>query len=399
MIIKPKIRGFICTTAHPKGCEANVHEQIAYVQSRGKIKDGPKKVLIIGASTGYGLASRINAAFGSGAATIGVFFEKSGSKSKTGSAGWYNSAAFDRAAKKAGLYAKSINGDAFSNVCHQRVISLIQQFLKQIDLVIYSLASPVRRIPETGEVIRSVLKPIGKPYKAIALDTNKNILVNTIIEPANEQEISDTIKVMGGQDWQAWIDALDNAGVLADNIQTIAYSYIGSDLTWPIYWHGTIGRAKADLNRAAHVIDYKLKAKGGAAYVAVMKSVVTQASSAIPLMPLYISIVFKVMKKHGIHEGCIDQIQRLFATKLYTGDAPDSDEEHCLRLDNWELREDIQNACRKIWTQINDKNFNELTDYKGYKTEFLRLFGFGISGVNYNVDISCESSFDVVELR
>lgn len=340
MIIKPKIRGFICTTAHPAGCEANVREQIAYVKSRGELKNGPKKVLVIGASTGYGLASRINAAFGSGAATIGVFFEKPGSEGKTGSAGWYNSAGFDKAAKEEGLYAKSINGDAFSNECRQTVIDLIKKDLGQVDLVVYSLASPVRKMPETGEVVRSALKPIGEPYKSVALD------------------------------------ALDEAGVLADNAQSVAYSYIGTDLTWPIYWHGTLGKAKEDLDRAAHAINQKLQAKGGAAYVAVLKSVVTQASSAIPVMPLYISIVFKIMKEQGIHEGCIEQIQRLFATKLYSGAAPDTDEKHRLRLDDWELRDEVQETCREIWQQLNDNNINELTDYQGYKAEFLRVFYF-----------------------
>ncbi|NIH16251.1 enoyl-ACP reductase FabV [Serratia symbiotica] len=398
MIIKPKIRGFICTTAHPAGCEANVREQIAYVKSRGELRNGPKKVLVIGASTGYGLASRINAAFGSGAATIGVFFEKPCSEGKTGSAGWYNSAGFDKVAKEAGIYAKSINGDAFSNECRLSVIDLIKQDLGQIDLVVYSLASLVRKMPETGEVVRSALKPIGEPYKSVALDTNKDVLVEAVVEPAKEKEIADTVKVMGGQDWQLWMDALDEAGVLANNIQTVAYSYIGTDLTWPIYWHGTLGKAKEDLDRAAQAIDQKLKAKGGAAYVAVLKSVVTQASSAIPVMPLYISIVFKIMKEQGIHEGCIEQVQRLFASKLYTGTVPETDEKHRLRLDDWELRDDIQNTCREIWARINDNNINELTDYKGYKADFLRLFGFGLACIDYNADLSGEASFEVIEL-
>lgn len=398
MIIKPKIRGFICTTAHPVGCEANVREQIAYVKSHGKLRNGPQKVVVIGASTGYGLASRINAAFGSGAATIGVFFEKPCSEGKTGSAGWYNSAGFEKAAKEAGIYAKSINGDAFSNECRQSVIDLIKQDLGQIDLVVYSLASPVRKMPETGEVVRSTLKPIGEAYQSIALDTNKDVLVEAVVEPAKAQEIIDTVKVMGGQDWQLWINALDTAGVLADNIQTVAYSYIGTDLNWPIYWHGTLGKAKEDLDRAAQVIDQKLKPKGGAAYVTVLKSVVTQASSAIPVMPLYISIVFKIMKEQGIHEGCIEQIQRLFASKLYTGTVPETDAKHRLRLDDWELREDVQNTCREIWARINNDNIHELTDYKGYKADFLRLFGFGLTGVDYNADLSGEASFEVIQL-
>ncbi|QIQ20901.1 enoyl-ACP reductase FabV [Zophobihabitans entericus] len=398
MIIKPKIRGFICTTTHPVGCEANVNQQIAYVKSKGKLTNGPKKVLVIGASTGYGLASRINAAFGSDAATIGVFFEKPGAENKPGTAGWYNSAAFDKAAKAAGLYSKSVNGDAFSNECRKLVIDLIKKDLGKIDLVVYSLASPVRKLPETGEVVRSVLKPIGQPYKSVALDTNKDVLIEATVEPANEQEIADTIKVMGGQDWELWMNALQDAGVLADNAKSVAYSYIGTELTWPIYWHGTLGKAKEDLDRAAHAIDKKLSAKGGAAYVSVLKSVVTQASAAIPVMPLYIAMSFRVMKDMGIHEGCIEQIQRMFSTKLYCGKTPDTDEEHRLRLDDWELRPEVQDACGAIWAKVKDDNIYQLTDYQGYKDEFLRLFGFGLAGVDYDADVNPEVSFDVVEL-
>ncbi|WP_116472596.1 enoyl-ACP reductase FabV [Zobellella maritima] len=398
MIIKPKVRGFICTTTHPVGCEANVREQIAYVKAKGGLEQGPKKVLVIGASTGYGLASRINAAFGSGAATIGVFFEKPGTEKKPGSAGWYNAAAFDKAAKEEGLYAKSINGDAFSNACREQVIELIKQDLGQIDLVVYSLASPVRKMPDSGEVVRSALKPIGEPYKSTALDTNKDVLVEAVVEPANEQEIADTIKVMGGQDWELWMNALADAGVLADGARSVAYSYIGTDLTWPIYWHGTLGKAKEDLDRAARAIDAKLKAKGGSANVAVLKSVVTQASAAIPVMPLYISMAFKVMKEQGIHEGCIEQIQRLFAERLYSGEATPLDENHRIRLDDWELRDEVQNACREIWAQVKDDNIYQLTDYQGYKEEFLRLFGFGLTGVDYDADVNPEVSFEVIEL-
>jgi enoyl-[acyl-carrier protein] reductase / trans-2-enoyl-CoA reductase (NAD+) len=398
MIIKPKVRGFICTTTHPVGCEANVREQIAYVKARGQLEQGPKKVLVIGASTGYGLASRINAAFGSGAATIGVFFEKPATEKKTGSAGWYNAAAFDKVAKEEGLYAKSINGDAFSNECRDQVIELIKQDLGQIDLVVYSLASPVRKMPDSGELVRSALKPIGEPYKSTALDTNKDVLVEAVVEPANEQEIADTIKVMGGQDWELWMNALGQAGVLADGAKSVAYSYIGTDLTWPIYWHGTLGKAKEDLDRAAHAIDTQLKAKGGNAHVAVLKSVVTQASAAIPVMPLYISMAFKIMKEQGIHEGCIEQIQRLFETRLYSGEQAPVDEQNRLRLDDWELRDEVQNACREIWAQVQDDNIYQLTDYQGYKDEFLRLFGFGLTGVDYDADVNPEVEFEVIEL-
>ncbi|PSJ40339.1 bifunctional NADH-specific enoyl-ACP reductase/trans-2-enoyl-CoA reductase [Zobellella endophytica] len=398
MIIKPKVRGFICTTTHPVGCEANVREQIAYVKAKGTLAQGPKKVLVIGASTGYGLASRINAAFGSGAATIGVFFEKPGTEKKTGTAGWYNAAAFDKAAKEEGLYAKSINGDAFSNECREKVIELIKQDLGQIDLVVYSLASPVRKLPDSGEVVRSALKPIGEPYKSTALDTNKDVLVEAVVEPANEQEIADTIQVMGGQDWELWMNALEQAGVLAEGAKSVAYSYIGTDLTWPIYWHGTLGKAKEDLDRAAHAIDAKLKARGGNAHVAVLKSVVTQASAAIPVMPLYISMAFKVMKEQGIHEGCIEQIQRLFHDRLYSGQPAPVDEQNRLRLDDWELRDEVQDACRDIWTRVQDDNIYQLTDYQGYKDEFLRLFGFGLAGVDYDADVNPEVSFEVIEL-
>ncbi|MFH7564095.1 enoyl-ACP reductase FabV [Oceanimonas smirnovii] len=398
MIIKPKVRGFICTTTHPVGCEANVREQIAYVKSKGKLAQGPKKVLVIGASTGYGLASRINAAFGSDAATIGVFFEKPGTEKKTGTAGWYNAAAFDKAAKEAGLYAKSINGDAFSNECRETVIELIKQDLGEIDLVVYSLASPVRKLPDSGEVVRSALKPIGEPYKSTALDTNKDVLVEAVVEPANEQEIADTIQVMGGQDWELWMNALEEAGVLAEGAKSVAYSYIGTDLTWPIYWHGTLGKAKEDLDRAAHAIDGKLKARGGNAHVAVLKSVVTQASAAIPVMPLYISMAFKVMKEQGIHEGCIEQIQRLFYDRLYSAQPASVDEQNRLRLDDWELRDEVQNACREIWQQVQDDNIYQLTDYQGYKDEFLRLFGFGLQGVDYDADVDTQVDFDVIEL-
>ncbi|MCT7655833.1 trans-2-enoyl-CoA reductase family protein [Oceanimonas sp. NS1] len=398
MIIKPKVRGFICTTTHPVGCEANVREQIAYVKGKGTLAQGPKKVLVIGASTGYGLASRINAAFGSGAATIGVFFEKPGTEKKPGTAGWYNAAAFDKAAKEEGLYAKSINGDAFSNECREQVIELIKQDLGDIDLVVYSLASPVRKLPDSGEVVRSALKPIGEPYKSTALDTNKDVLVEAVVEPANEQEIADTIQVMGGQDWELWMNALEDAGVLAEGAKSVAYSYIGTDLTWPIYWHGTLGKAKEDLDRAAHAIDSKLKARGGDAHVAVLKSVVTQASAAIPVMPLYISMAFKVMKEQGIHEGCIEQIQRLFHDRLYSGQPAPVDEQNRLRLDDWELRDEVQNACREIWKQVQDDNIYQLTDYQGYKEEFLRLFGFGLDGVDYDADVDTKVDFDVIEL-
>ena len=398
MIIQPKVRGFICTTTHPLGCEANVKNQIAYAESK-KIQNGPKHVLVIGASTGYGLASRINAAFGAGAATIGVFFEKPGTEKKPGTAGWYNSAYFDKAAKAAGLYSKSINGDAFSDECRQKVIEIIKKDLGTIDLVVYSLAAPVRKIPGTGEVVRSSLKPVGKTYTTTAVDTNKDEIITSSIEPATDQEIENTVKVMGGQDWELWIRQLDSAGVLARGCRTVAYSYIGTSLTWPIYWEGTLGYAKKDLDRAAKANTEVLSNIGGSANVAVLKSVVTQASSAIPVMPLYISLVFKKMREKGVHETPIMHINRLFREFLYSGKPVETDSEGRIRVDGWELSDDIQNACRDLWPKITTENLRELTDYDEYKKEFLELFGFGIDGVDYSADVNPVVDFDVVEMR
>lgn len=400
MIIKPKIRGFICTTTHPVGCEVNVQEQITLTKAKGKIANGPKKVLVVGSSSGYGLSSRIAAAFGSDAATIGVFFEKPGTEAKPGTAGWYNSAAFDKLAKAEGLYSKSINGDAFSHEAKQKVIELIKQDLGEIDMVVYSLASPVRKLPDSGELIRSALKPIGETYTATAVDTNKDCIIAATVEPATEQEIADTVTVMGGEDWELWIKALSEAGVLADNCKTVAYSYIGTELTWPIYWHGALGKAKMDLDRAAKALNEQLSATGGSANVAVLKSVVTQASSAIPVMPLYIAMVFKKMRQEGLHEGCMEQIYRLFSDRLFRidGATPETDSDNRLRLDDWELREDIQQHCRNLWPQVTTENLSELTDYREYKAEFIKLFGFGIEGIDYDADVNPYVEFDVIEL-
>lgn len=398
MIIKPKIRGFICTTTHPVGCEANVREQIQYTKAQGKIENGPKRVLVIGSSSGYGLSSRIAAAFGSDAATIGVFFEKPGTERKPGTAGWYNAAAFDKLAKEAGLYSKSLNGDAFSHEAKQKTIDLIKEDLGQVDLVVYSLASPVRKMPDSGEVVRSVLKPIGEPYRSTAIDTNKNMITEAEIEPATEEEVANTVTVMGGEDWELWINALEDAGVLADNCKTVAYSYIGTDITWPIYWHGALGKAKQDLDRAADELNNKLSAAhNGQANVAVLKSVVTQASSAIPVMPLYLSMVFKVMREQGLHEGCMEQVQRLFQTGLY-GSTAEMDDGNRFRLDDWELREDVQQACRDLWPQVTTENLFDLTDYQLYKDEFLKLFGFGIEGIDYEEDVNPAVEFDVQDI-
>ncbi|PSV23610.1 bifunctional NADH-specific enoyl-ACP reductase/trans-2-enoyl-CoA reductase [Photobacterium leiognathi subsp. mandapamensis] len=400
MIIKPKTRGFICTTTHPVGCEENVKEQIAYTKAQGPIANAPKRVLVVGSSSGYGLSSRIAAAFGGGAATIGVFFEKPGTEKKPGTAGWYNSAAFDKFAKEEGLYSKSLNGDAFSNEAKQKTIDLIKEDLGQVDMVIYSLASPVRKLPETGEVVRSCLKPMGETYTATAVDTNKDVLIEASIEPATEQEVADTVTVMGGQDWELWIDALSDAGVLADGCKTVAYSYIGTEITWPIYWHGALGQAKMDLDRAAKELNEKLAKNGGSANVAVLKSVVTQASAAIPVMPLYIAMVFKKMREEGVHEGCMQQILRMFNDRLFKADgtAAEVDGENRLRLDDWELREDIQQHCRDLWPNVTNENLFDVADYQQYKDEFLKLFGFGIESVDYDADVNPEVNFDVQDI-
>ena len=401
MIIKPKVRGFICVTAHPVGCERNVAEQIDTTRSAIAHADGqgPRRVLVIGASTGYGLASRITAAFGYGAATLGVFFEKPSSPDKTGTAGWYNAAAFDQAAKAAGLYSKSINGDAFADETRARAIEIIRNEMDgPIDLVVYSLASPVRKLPDTGEVVRSALKTIGETFTASSVDTNKDTVIEATIEPATEQEIKDTVTVMGGEDWALWIDALSRAGVLADHARTIAYSYIGTEITWPMYWHGTLGQAKQHLDNTAKQL--RSRHPGLQAYVGVMKSVVTQASAAIPVIPLYVSIAFKVMKEKGIHEGCIEQINRLFHDRLYRADgaAVPTDDEGRVRLDDWELRDDVQALCKSLWPTVTTENLRQVTDYDGYKHEFLKLFGFDRKDVDYDAEVEADRRFDCVEL-
>jgi enoyl-[acyl-carrier protein] reductase/trans-2-enoyl-CoA reductase (NAD+) len=385
MIIEPRMRGFICLTAHPDGCAKNVKNQIEYVKSKGHI-DGAKKVLIIGASTGFGLASRITSAFGSGAGTIGVFFEKPPSEGKTATPGWYNSAAFETEAQKAGLYAKSINGDAFSNDLKQQTIDLIKADLGQVDMVIYSLASPVRMHPVTGVLHRSVLKPIGQTFSNKTVDFHTALVSQVTIEPANQEDIDNTVVVMGGEDWKMWIDALKNAGVLANGATTIAYSYIGPEVTEAVYRKGTIGRAKDDLEATAFKITNDLKSLNGNAYVSVNKALVTQASSAIPVIPLYISLLYKIMKSEGVHEGCIEQIQRLFEQRLYTGKEVLTDDKGRIRIDDWEMREDIQDRIKTLWEKATTENLSEIGDLAGYKQDFLNLFGFGFEGVDYNVD-------------
>jgi enoyl-[acyl-carrier protein] reductase/trans-2-enoyl-CoA reductase (NAD+) len=385
MIVKPRIRGFVCVTAHPKGCQAKVRQEIAVAQAAKKA-DGPKKVLVIGSSTGYGLSTRIASAFSHDAATVGVFFERPSNNGKPASAGWYNSVAFEKAAHQAGLYAKSINGDAFSDDIKAQTIEMIKADLGQVDMVVYSLASPRRTDPKTGETYRSVLKPIGQSFTNRTLDTDKNEVSEVTIEPAEGDDVAHTIKVMGGEDWELWMDALDQAGVLAPGSKSVAYSYIGPEITWPVYTNGTIGQAKKDVERAAAAITEKHDC---VAYVAVNKAVVTQASSAIPVVPLYISILFKVMKAKGTHEDCIEQMVRLLNERLY-GDDLKLDSKGRIRVDDWEMEPDVQQAVADIWPGITSETLNAKSDYAGYQQNFLTLFGFSLPGVDYEEDVEVE---------
>ena len=392
MIIKPRVRGFMCITSHPIGCEANVKSQIDFVKSQSAI-ESPKRVLVIGSSTGYGLAARITAAFGGGASTLGIFFEKPGTERKSGTAGWYNSAAFHKFAEQDGLYAKSLNGDAFSDDVKERTIATIKEDLGQIDLVIYSLAAPRRQHPKTGEVFNSTLKPVGKDITMQGVNTDKEEIQEFSLEAANAQEIADTVAVMGGEDWAMWMDALGTAGVLAEGAKTTAFTYIAEKMTWDLYWDGTIGMAKKDLDTRVLSIREKLAVTGGDARVSVLKAVVTQASSAIPVMPLYLAILFKEMKLEGTHEGCIEQLYRLFTECLYN-DSPRTDEEGRLRVDELEMLPEVQDRVAAVWAQITTENLAELTDFTGYKHEFLRLFGFQMEGVDYDAEVNPEVAID-----
>jgi len=386
MIIEPRMRGFICLTAHPKGCEQNVINQINYVKSKGEI-DGPKRVLVIGASTGFGLASRITSAFGSGAATVGVYFEKPPAPGKTASPGWYNSAAFEDQAQKAGLYAKSVNGDAFSTEIKQKVIDLIKADLGQIDLVVYSLASPKRVHPITGATHNSVLKPIGEnTFTNKTVDFHTGVVSEVSIAPANDEEIENTVAVMGGEDWEMWIDELKAANLLAPEAITVAYSYIGPAVTEAVYRKGTIGRAKDHLEATAFAISDKLKDINGKAFVSVNKALVTQASSAIPVIPLYISLLYKIMKEKGTHEGCIEQMQRLFADRLYSKDGIATDEQGRIRVDDWEMDSDVQDKVAALWAEATEESLPKIGDLAGYKRDFLNLFGFDVDGIDYTKD-------------
>ena len=388
MIVKPRIRGFICTTAHPHGCAAHVNQQIDYVAANSDVGKGAfGNVLVLGCSGGYGLASRIVAGFGCGAKTLGVSFEKSPTESKTASAGWYNNKAFEARAEQQGLYVKTLDGDAFSDAMRDQVMDTIKADLGQIDLVVYSLASPVRQHPKTDELHRSAIKPLGEVLEIKTVHVEKGEVSNVALEPATEQEIADTVTVMGGEDWEYWIDALLANGLLAPNAKTVAYTYIGSELTWPIYWEGTLGKAKADLDRASGEIQRKLQAIEGDARVAVLKAIVSQASAAIPVVPLYAALLFQVMKEQGSHEECIEHIDRLFTSQLQSGSTVRLDDAGRIRVDDLELAEVVQTEVKRRWPLVDTDNLPELGDLAGFREDFLKIFGFGIQGVDYDAEV------------
>ncbi|OGT62854.1 MAG: trans-2-enoyl-CoA reductase [Gammaproteobacteria bacterium RIFCSPHIGHO2_12_FULL_45_12] len=396
MIIQSKIHGFICTTAHPEGCFNAVEDQVKFVRSRKPVK-GPVNVLVIGASTGYGLASRIVATFGAGAKTIGVFFEREANDKRTASPGWYNSAAFESLAHREGLYAKSLNGDAFSTEMKERAAELIRQDLKQVDLVIYSLASPRRKDPKTGQVYCSTLKPIGKPFEGKTVDAFRGEVKDVLIEPATEEEVANTVAVMGGEDWEMWIDFLAQQHLLAEGVKTVAYSYLGPELTHAIYKHGTIGKAKENLKASADKLTKRLMPLKGEALISVDKAVVTQASAAIPVVPLYIALLYKIMKEKGTHEGCIEQIYRLFIEHLYTSTPLERDADGFIRIDDREMQPDVQARIAAVWPQITTENLEQLADIKGYCDDFYRLFGFNIEGIDYERDVNPQVRIDSIQ--
>ncbi len=388
MIVKPRIRGFICTTAHPTGCAANVQSQIDYVQAQGEISSGElKNVLVLGCSGGYGLACRVVSAFGCGANTLGISFEKQPAENKTATAGWYNNVAFEEAAAAAGLYAKTLDGDAFSDEMRERAIDTIKADLGKIDLVVYSLASPVRLHPKTGELHRSVIKPLGETLDIKSIHVDKGEVVQVNLEPATPDETANTVAVMGGEDWEFWMDALKAADVLAPGCQTVAFTYIGTELTWPIYWDGTLGQAKLDLDRASRAISAKLADIDGAAHVAVLKAIVSQASSAIPVVPLYVALLFKVMKEQGIHEDIISHIHRMFATQLKAGVEMRLDDDGRIRMDDVALSGPVQEEVQRRWPLVTTVNLDELGDLEGFREDFLKIFGFGFDGVDYEADV------------
>jgi enoyl-[acyl-carrier protein] reductase/trans-2-enoyl-CoA reductase (NAD+) len=402
------IRNNICINSHPVGCARTVLNQIGYVKTLLEggettphlpAAGGPRLALVIGCSTGYGLASRVTAAFGYGAATVGISLEKAGSPTKPGTPGWYNNRTFDREAAAKGLAAKTLDGDAFSAAMKAQAVEAVKAAAAaagvpaQVDLIVYSLASPARTDPADGVTYRSVIKPIGRAYSGKTIDMMSGGIGVTSVEPASEAEIAQTIKVMGGEDWELWIDALDKAGVLAPSARTVAYTYLGPELSWPIYKNGTIGRAKEDLERAARGIGEKLAKSGGAAWVSVNKAVVTRASAVIPIIPLYVSCLFRVMKSMDIHEGCIEQMVRLFRDRLYSGEAAadpaktPTDGEGRIRLDDWEMREDVQKKTVERMEAVTGENIFSITDVAGFKHDFLEAHGFDVSGIDYNAEV------------
>ncbi len=396
MIIKPRIKGFVCITAHPSGCLANLRDQVEVASSNKVEGEGkPKRVLVVGASTGYGLASRVSAAFSAGADTMGVYFERPPKGEKTASAGFYNSAAFCKLATEAGLSAVDVNGDAFSNECKEEVVKRAKETGGPFDLVVYSLASPRRTDPADGNTYRACLKPIGAVYKNKTLDTDRKEVKEVTIDPASEQEVADTRKVMGGEDWEAWTDLLLAEGLLAPGCLNLAYSYIGPEVTWPIYRNGTIGKAKEHLEDSASAISEKMKAAGcGGAFVSVNKAVVTQASSAIPVVPLYVSMLFKIMGELGTHEGCIEQTSRLFSDRLYgSKEGIELDDKGRIRLDDWEMEPDVQSRIVELWPQVCTENLRELTSFDKYQKDFLSLFGFGHPSVDYEAEVDPENPY------
>ena len=385
MIIQPQSKGLICLTAHPAGCAANVREQIAHARARLR-GDGPKNVLVIGASTGYGLASRVAAAFGYGAKTLGIFFERPAEGKRTATPGWYNTAAFEEEARIAGIPAFSLNGDAFSDDVKTRALALLKTRMGPVDLVVYSLASPRRTHPRTGELFTSVLKPILRTYTSKTMNVQTGQISDVTIDPAAQADINQTVAVMGGDDWALWIEALSRAELLAPGALTVAYSYAGPELTSAIYRKGTIGRAKDHLESTAHILEERLAPTRGRAVVSVNKALVTQASAAIPVMPLYISLLFKVMKAKGLHEGCIEQMVRLFADHLYAATPPPTDDIERIRIDDWEMRADVQADVARLWDRARTDNVERLADLAGYREDFFKLFGFGVAGVDYEAD-------------
>ena len=386
MIVRPRVRGFVCVTSHPAGCAANVAEQVRLARST-PLHDPPRSVLVLGSSASYGLGSRIALAFGGGAATFGVFFDRPPTTRRPGTAGWYNTAAFEAEVAAVGLQSACFNGDAFSSETKARVVEVLKRDFPPVDCVVNSVAAPRRTHPESGRTFTSVLKPIGEPYRSKTLNTDKAVVSDVELPPASAEEVEATVAVMGGEDWRTWIDALEAGGVLAPGCRTFAYSYVGPELTWPIYRDGAIGAAKADLHKTAQELHQRLAASGGGAHVAIMKAVVTQASAAIPVVPLYVSILYKVMKAAGDHEGPMEQTMRLYGSKVYGPDGMDADADGFIRLDDLEMKPETQAAVRRAWDAISSENLRAEADFDGYRTEFLRLFGFDVPGVDYDAEV------------